>query len=361
MTRAQPENDPDADAAAVDAALQQGAAEPIDEQELAQADATSARQSVRGSTPLSEPPDDGAPVGQLSDEQDGQRTTGEEHEDPDRTPTGASLVDELLTLVDNANERYANVHTQLISCLQSQEELTARFNNLRAITLDEQVGLKRTLERVRAQYPRSHAIGQDGGPTSSQRTETRRSDAPYADSTDALEQSRNMLFREREPDEASSAYGRRQHAQRRLLAREHYEDGVRERNHRAEQWWAQRVAEEGGQQNHAAAAAADNAPAPGDGGSSSSSSSDDERDHRSNNRASDTPRPARRREGDGGRDSAIGREHRGRSVSPLRRVATRSPTYLRDDDMYGQVREWTDPNVQYIEDPLCIIRRMIPD
>nr|VWO96523.1 Uncharacterized protein [Ganoderma boninense] len=145
------------------------------------------------------------------------------------------IADELTGLVEATQGRMGDMRDEIDDALERQLELTARFHRIRQDVVREQEqitstlnGLRRRLNAVRGQ-PGRKKTSDDGG-------------VSYADPEDTLERSRNHLFRPRDGDEGTDDYQLRENAQRRLLAREHYEDGTRQRDRNAVLWWRAREA-----------------------------------------------------------------------------------------------------------------------
>lgn len=311
---------------------------------------------------------------------DGQRNTAE--------PRGATFADEVADLMEDASGKLEEVQNGLLDCLEAQDNLTNKVEDLRMAAKKQQDRLETAIKRLRRK-------GED---------ELGRI---YADPDDVLERSRNALFREREYDETSSDYGQRRNAQNRFMAREHYEAGVRERDRKANQWWHEREHGPNIQERGLNAGA----PEPSDDGSSNSSSSHHNSSRRDNNNNNNPfnqrngnqedesqrgSRPPDRRDGSdrnagrgaaggnpggppgppssSGEPSNNGRDRkdrrvprfprdrsRERSPATLRRAFERSPSYLHDRGYPLPTDRWSDPNADFIEKQLNIIRRAIRD
>ncbi len=360
-------------------------------------------EELRGSSPLTTLPEEEVAARNSAENQSSRASR--DKEDPQRAESdrtthepeeGVNLIDELATLVDNAHERYETVQNQLIDCVNLQEQLSNRFISLRDTTRREQRRLTDAVQRIRNKYMSNEEQQR-------LKKSSKSSDAvSYADPDDLIERSRNQLFRPRDMDETSSDYRLRENAQNRLMAREHYEDGVRERNRNATRWWQERVAQENGLGHGVGFQFEEAAPTP-EGGDpdNSSSSSDNDNGHNDgrddlnpNRRNSDQRRRDSDREDDnasrrsgrgqghggggppaqppsGGGSSSHGggggpprggapRRDRSRSAGP-RRGFTRSPTYLREDEYPLIGNGWTDPNAEFVDAQLRIIRRAIRD
>ncbi|KAH9851010.1 hypothetical protein C2E23DRAFT_860762 [Lenzites betulinus] len=152
-------------------------------------------------SPLSDPPEEDAPEGQSSQRDVSPPSPLINSERASSRPDGNNFIDEVIGIVDRASSRYAAVHDQLVDCINTQEELSTRFNNLRKTTLNQQLRLEKAMTRIKERYPSKprRSMTQVTSPNASQAHGHRQ--GVYADPDDVLERSRNVLFREREDDE----------------------------------------------------------------------------------------------------------------------------------------------------------------
>ncbi len=159
-------------------------------------------------------------------------------------PGGDTFIDELAQIVDNAHNRYETVQNDITDCLDLQKEITLRFEGIQNAARKEKDRLRRVVHKLKEKYNENgDNVGRLASPQS---PATQDAERRYADLNDPLERAKSALFRGRDQDETSTLYRERQNAQNRFLAREHYEDGVRERNRRAERYWNERVAQNSG-------------------------------------------------------------------------------------------------------------------
>ncbi|RDX39840.1 hypothetical protein OH76DRAFT_1490793 [Lentinus brumalis] len=117
-------------------------------------------------------------------------------------PGGTTFIDEVAALVESANDRFEVVQNKILDYMEKQDTLAEQFDKLRHTAKREQDRLQTVINRLREKYGASAETQFSRG---------------YADPDDVLERSKNYLFRERDDDETSSAYGQRQNAQRRMI------------------------------------------------------------------------------------------------------------------------------------------------
>ncbi|KAI0737519.1 hypothetical protein C8Q80DRAFT_1125296 [Daedaleopsis nitida] len=324
-----------------------------------------------------------------------------------------NLMDEVGSLVTRAQQQFDELQGDLTDCLAMQKKLTERFHTLHQSTREERASIQRTITDIRARF----LVGDDG--TDDQREsvsahvpdEVKEEDvtSPHSPvrspsfptvplrsvtSNVVLPSSNNHhhLFRDHDMDETLSVYRDRRSAQNHVLAREHYEDGVRERDRQAVKWWRRYGPDRDPDDGDDSSSDSDTVPSTnanrsitssrgsqrpgrgsrnedrdqragrgGAGGNSggppdpSSSSSDDER---GSSNARHGGRPHRRPPVE---DKSKGRHQtRPQSVVPYMppRELARSPSYLHPEDS-PLVGRGSDPNAKYIEQQLHAIRLII--
>lgn len=317
------------------------------------------------------------------------------HTPSHRSDNRGNLIDELADLVDNAHERYEAVHEQLVGCVDMQQNLAQRLNDLQSETRREQRDLVAAFQRIRDR----HQLGND---EPRRRTRANRSpvmarynDIPYEDTRDTVERANLMLFAPRADEESSTAYDRRESAQLLYLAREQYERDREKRNRAAEEW-ARSVGLQARQDGQPPDDdPSDSSPTPRNNRDDQRGRGNGRRDQGRDNRDPHRPRqgPQARRAGNGGppdgssgssssnddhtssRRSRDNRRERSRSSDQpsqhenararrpadptAQRTTTRSPTYFRDEYVGPTAQEPSDPNADFVEAQLRIIRKAI--